>query len=305
MGAEEIVVNNDEQDQIWKTVLADIELNTSKANFVTWFKNTSLIEKKEGVATVSVPNAFTKEWLENKYHKTILKLLRNISPEIKEVRYLIGPNIIVPQIPRQKKITTPQVVSDNQLDFKEFEVDKETNLNPRYTFDSFIVGSFNELAHAAALSVVKNPARAYNPLFIYSGVGLGKTHLVQAMGNEIVKTGGVKVKYITSEKFTSEVVNAITNNEMDDFKNKYRQVDVLILDDVQFLSGKERTQEEFFHTFNSLYENNKQIILTSDRLPKAIPTLTERLRSRFEGGMIADISFPDKETRMAILRNKA
>lgn len=302
MEVNDLTANN---EQIWKGVLSEIELNTSKANFVTWFQKTSLLNKKDGVATVVVPNSFTKEWLENKYHKTILRLLRNISPEIKDVKYSIGLESSVSSIQKIRRQTAPaSLPTDEQLGFKDFEVDKETNLNPKYTFENFIVGSFNELAHAAALSVVKNIGRTYNPLFIYSGVGLGKTHLVQSVGNEAVKIGK-KVKYVTSEKFTSEVVNAITNNEMDQFKNKYRQTDVLIVDDIQFLSGKERTQEEFFHTFNSLYENNKQIILTSDRLPKAIPTLTERLRSRFEGGMIADISEPDQETRMAILRNKS
>jgi len=195
---------------------------------------------------------------------------------------------------------------DNQLEFQEFKTDSETNLNPRYTFENFVVGSFNELANAAAQAVVKNPGFVYNPFFIYGVVGLGKTHLLEAIGNEVVKNFSKKtVRYIPSEKFTQEVVTSIRNHEMESFKLKYREIDVLIIDDVQFLAGKEKTQEEFFHTFNALYEKNKQIILSSDRPPKSIPSLTERLRSRFEGGMIADISLPDLETRMAILKTKA
>jgi chromosomal replication initiator protein len=205
-----------------------------------------------------------------------------------------------------KKTQTIPSETIDQLDFQEFKINKETNLNPRYTFDSFIVGPFNELPHAAATAVAKNPGSVYNPLFIYGGVGLGKTHLLQAIGNEIIKNfAKKKVKYISSEKFTSEVVSSIRNHEMESFKIKYRNSDVLIIDDVQFLAGKEKTQEEFFHIFNVLYENNKQIIISSDRPPKAIQSLAERLRSRFEGGMIADISLPDLETRIAILKTKA
>ncbi|HUS48842.1 MAG TPA: chromosomal replication initiator protein DnaA, partial [Candidatus Paceibacterota bacterium] len=194
----------------------------------------------------------------------------------------------------------------DQLEFQEFRISKETNLNPRYMFSSFIVGPFNELPHAAAYAITENPGFIYNPLFIYGGVGLGKTHLMQAVGNEIVKKfKKKKVKYIPSEKFTSEVVSSIKNHQMDSFKAKYRAIDVLIIDDVQFLAGKEKTQEEFFHIFNVLYENNKQIVISSDSPPKAIRALTERLRSRFEGGMIADIGIPDLETRIAILKTKA
>ncbi|MCJ7829524.1 chromosomal replication initiator protein DnaA [Patescibacteria group bacterium] len=185
-------------------------------------------------------------------------------------------------------------------------MNQETNLNPRYTFENFIVGPFNELPHAAALAVTKSPGLVYNPLFIYGGVGLGKTHILQAIGNEILKNfPDKKVKYVPAERFTAGVISSIKNQEMEVFKSKFRSIDVLILDDVQFLAGKEKTQEEFFHTFNALYEKNKQVILSSDRPPKAIPALAERLRSRFEGGMIADISVPDLETRIAILKQKA
>lgn len=295
-------------DQLWHNVLSEIELQVSRANFITWFKNTNIASKENGVVTVVVPNGFTKEWLENKYHKLIFRSLRNLTGDAKEIRYIIGPIKTVPaEAPRseakKRKVTPQPVVLDDHLEI--FEVNKETNLNPKYTFDTFVVGSFNELANAAALVVTKQPGRTYNPLFIYGGVGLGKTHLIQAIGNEVFKQGLGKVKYVTSEKFTTEIIGAIANHSIDRVKETYRNVDVLIIDDIQFLAGKEKTQEEFFHTFNSLYEQNKQIILSSDRPPKAIPTLEERLRSRFEGGMTADIGYPDFETRVAILTAKA
>ena len=299
-------MNELDRDQVWKSVLSEIELNVSKANFATWFQNTSLLETKDGSATIRVPNAFTKEWLENKYNKTILKILRNISGDIKEVRYTIATEMPPQPVARPKKKPAAEtMLQDQQLELNGFEVNKETGLNPRYTFENFVVGSFNELAHAAALAVVKNPGQSFNPLFIYGGVGLGKTHLLQAIGSEISKSPQLKVKYVTSEKFTNELISAISNQETEKFKDEYRRVDVLIIDDVQFLAGKERTQEEFFHTFNALHEKNKQIILSSDRPPKAIQTLEERLRSRFEGGMIADIGEPDQETRLSILHGKA
>jgi chromosomal replication initiator protein len=294
-------------EELWQVVLAQIQLNISQANFATWFKSTEIISQKSGRVTILVPNSFAKEWLENKYNKTILKILHELSEEIKEVKYAIGK-----ARPREEERETetekiPEVLpATNQLEFQEFQINKETNLNPRYTFDSFVVGPFNELPHAAAIAVSKKPGLVYNPLFIYGGVGLGKTHLLQAIGNETSKSfKKKKIKYISSEKFTSEVVSAIQNRKMEDFKSKYRNVDVLIIDDVQFLAGKEKTQEEFFHIFNVLYENNKQIIISSDRPPRAINALAERLRSRFEGGMIADISVPDLETRIAILKTKA
>lgn len=289
------------KENLWQAVLAQIQFNISPANFSTWFKSTEIFDKQGGVVWVSVPNSFSKEWIENKYYKLILKILNSIDGEIKEVKYCVGK--INLKAPREREIAP--LPAFGQLEFQEFKVDKETNLNPRYTFENFIVGSFNELPHAAAMAITKDPGLIYNPLFIYGGVGLGKTHLLQALGNEIVKTFPQKrVKYISSEKFTSEVVSSIRNKKMEELKKKYRTLDVLIIDDVQFLAGKEKTQEEFFHTFNALYEKNKQIILSSDRPPKAISALEERLKSRFEGGMTADISYPDLETRMAILSFK-
>ena len=289
-------------EELWQAVLAQIQLNVSPANFSTWFKNTEIISQKDNRAIISAPNSFVKAWIEDKYNKTIFKIVHNLDEKIKEIKFVVGKAGIRSE--RKLPVFAPQ--ENDQLGFQEFKVGKETNLNPRYTFGSFVVGPFNELPYAAASAVAKNPGFVYNPLFIYGGVGLGKTHLVQAIGNEVVKNfPKKKVRYVSSEKFTSEVVRGILNKEIDLFKSKYRNFDVLIIDDIQFLAGKEKTQEEFFHVFNVLYENNKQVIISSDRPPKAIQALAERLRSRFEGGMIADISAPDLETRMAILKTKA
>ncbi len=288
-------------EELWQTVLAQIQLQISSANFATWFKNTEIASQRDGTVYVSVPNSFAKEWLEQKYNKTIFKVLHNLDTSIKSIQYEVGKRVmkISPQM--------PAAISEEsaQLEFDNFAVEKDTNLNKKYTFENFVVGPFNELAQAAAWATAQNPGQVYNPLFIYGGVGLGKTHLLQAVGNEIGKNfQDNKVKYIPSEKFVSEVIAAIRNRNTEDLKLKYQRIDTLIIDDIQFLAGKEKTQEEFFYTFNGLYEKNKQIILSSDRPPKAIPALTERLRSRFEGGMIADISLPDLETRIAILKTK-
>jgi chromosomal replication initiator protein len=294
-------MNNNE---LWQSVLAQMQFHISRANFATWFQNTEIVSKENEVVTISVPNAFSKEWLSNKYNKLILKTLHDIDDKIKDLSFVIKP---------QNQQTSSQKVSPEktaieeteQLKFDEFKTNKETNLNPRYTFDNFVVGSFNELAHAAALAVSDNSGFTYNPLFIYGGVGLGKTHLIQAIGNKIADgPKKKKVRYISSEKFVSGIVSAIRSNTIESFKANLASIDVLILDDIQFLAGKSKTQEEFFHAFNSLYEKNKQIILSSDRPPNAIPELEERLRSRFEGGMIADVSLPDYETRLVILKTK-
>ena len=289
--------------ELWQIVLTDIEPQISKANFITWFKNTYITSKKEGVVSVAVPNAFSKEWLENKYNKYVMKSLRNTINDIKGVTYIIEnkkPNTILAQ--QNLKVRNTEI-EKTQLHFEELQIDKETNLNPKYTFDNFVVGPSNELAHAAAVSVSKKPGTLYNPLFIYGGVGLGKTHLLQAVGNTLKKINK-NILYLSSERFTSEFISAIQNQSMESFKNKYRNKDVLIIDDIQFFAGKEQTQEAFFHTFNTLYEQNKQIILSSDRTPRSIPTLEERLRSRFEGGMLVDIGYPNYETRIAILKTK-
>lgn len=251
---------------------------------------------------VSVPNNFSKEWLENKYNKLIFHIIHDLNAEIREIRYAVG-------APSQQKPAAVRAVvdppSENQLEFQELRVDRATNLNSKYTFDSFIVGPFNELAHAASLAIVKSPGAVYNPFFVYGGVGLGKTHLLEAMGNRVAADFPEKrIRYMSSERFTTGVVSAIRNHTMDAFRALYRDLDVLIIDDIQFLAGKDKTQEELFHTFNALYEKGKQIIFSSDRPPKSIPALEERLRSRFEGGMIADIGAPDFESRMAILKTK-
>jgi len=287
-------------EELWQAVLAQIQLNTSPANFATWFKNTEISSQKDGQITISTPNSFVKEWLENKYGKSIFKILHSLDEKIKEVNFDICKSGL-----KALKRDPVSIPKDGQLEFQELEIDRQTNLNPRYTFENFIIGPFNELAQAAAFASAKNPGKVYNPLFIYGGVGLGKTHLLQALGNEVIKNfHQKKIQYLPAEKFTSAVVTAIRNREIEGFKTKCQKADILILDDVQFLAGKEKTQEEFFHTFNALYEKNKQIVLSSDRPPKAIPALAERLRSRFEGGMIADISYPDYETRIAILKAK-
>lgn len=289
------------KEEFWQAVLAHIQLNISSANFATWFKNTEISSYNDGEVIISTPNTFAKEWLEQKYNKIIFKILHSLDENIKEIKYVVGKTSFRPQ--NKIPVFLPET---EQLVFQEFKIDRGTNLNPRYTFESFIVGPFNELPQAASWAVSQNPGLVYNPLFIYGGVGLGKTHLLQAVGNEIFKNfSEKKVKYIPAEKFISEIVTAIRNRSIDNLKTKLKQIDVLILDDVQFLAGKEKTQEEFFHIFNTLYEKNKQIVISSDRIPKAIPALAERLRSRFEGGMIADIGYPDYETRIAILKTKS
>lgn len=287
-------------EELWKVVLGEMEVRVSRTHFTTWLKNSRLVEKTEESVAVGLPNNFAREWVETKYQKDILGIMRNMDSSVKKVRFLVVhdpealPVVAVPQKNTQRRI---------QLDLK---VDPTTGLNARYTLESFIVGGSNELAHAGALAVVDNPGTQYNPFFVYGGTGLGKTHLIQGIGNELRKRSknAIRVQYVTSEKFTHDVVWSIRNQRTDDMRKKYRDTDVLIIDDIQFIGGKDKTEEEFFHTFNALYENNKQIIISSDRLPQSIPTLEERLKSRFEGGLIADISFPEFETRAAIIKAK-
>ncbi len=294
--------------EIWKTVLGEIELQISRPNFLTWLKQSQLLNKNEGdgTALVGLPNNFAKEWVKNRYHKIILGSLRNIDGSIKHIDYIVVSQNQGEEQLIQKRTRIIRQTTDPQQSLMELKVDPKTNLNPRYTMDSFIVGSSNELACAAIQAVIKDVGKKYNPLFIYGGVGLGKTHLIQAAGNEIqrIYEKRTNVLYVTSEKFINDVVWSIRNKRMEDMKRKYRDVDVLIVDDIQFIGGKASTEQEFFYTFNVLHENNKQIIISSDRPPAAIPTLEERLRSRFEGGMTADISYPDYEMRLAILKAK-
>lgn len=303
-----------EKSELWQACLAKLELNLSRPTFLTWFQETGIKDIQDGIVTIYVPNGFAKEWLQNKYHKTILHSIRELSSDIKDVAYIIGKPEVSGSMPPharsdvslRKKHQSVPVFDAEELSIKELSADPETNLNPRYTFDNFVVGSFNELAHAAAQSVIEKPGLSYNPLFIYGGVGLGKTHLVQAIGNELIRRSpGIKIRYVPSEKFMGEIVEHLKNQDMMRLKEKYRAIDVFIMDDIQFIARTEKMQEEFFHTFNSLYEKNKQIVISSDRPPHAIATLEERLRSRFEGGMIADIGLPDFETRLLILKIKA
>ena len=299
-----------DHNNLWQSVLGEIELQISRPNFLTWLKNSKLIEKneREGGVVVSLPNNFAREWVKNRYHKLILASLRNIDNSIRNVDYVVITGNPAPHALRaQKQPHEAQLTEERtQIPITELRVDPKTNLNPRYTFASYIVGSSNELAYAEIQGVVKELGTKYNPLFIYGGVGLGKTHLMQAAGNSIYEkyNGKANVLYVTSEKFINDVVQALRNKRMEDIKKRYRDIDVLIIDDIQFIGGKAATELEFFYTFNALYENNKQIIISSDRPPSAIQTLEERLRSRFEGGMIADISYPDYEMRLAIIKTK-
>ncbi len=299
---------------LWQTALGELELTLSKANFTTWFKNTFIGAFENGRISVSVPNTFTKAWLEKKYHDAIVKALRTTAgPTVREVHYRVEVKnttvlpIDVSILEAGSLGTLPQ--NNGNTNFygqNEQSAARDVGLNPRYIFQNFIVGKSNELAHAACMAVAAKPGSVYNPLYLYGGVGMGKTHLLQAIGHYALQTQPqLKVRYITCDRFISEFIQSVRGGKMNDFKDAYRTVDVLIVDDIQFLTGKEGTQEEFFHTFNALHQNNKQIILASDRPPKDIPSLESRLLSRFEWGMIADISKPDFETRVAILQAKA
>ncbi|MFA5413600.1 MAG: chromosomal replication initiator protein DnaA [Patescibacteria group bacterium] len=291
--------------QLWQAVLGELELNLTKANFTTWFKNTAISFVDGEKITVGVPNTFTKAWLENKYHQSILKTLQKIvGGHIKEVTYRV--EAVKPQT---QKMDVPSLTAQTAPEKPTISAEAPSNrfgLNPKYTFPSFIVGKNNELAHAAAQAVAKNPGKStYNPLFIYGGVGLGKTHLLQGIGHAILGADpNKKILYTTSEKFTNDYIQAIRSRTTERFKQTYRSPDLLLIDDVQFMAAKDGTQQEFFHTFNDLHQADKQIVMTSDRPPKAIPALEQRLVSRFEWGMIADISQPDYETRNAILKAK-
>lgn len=295
------------KDDLWQAALTEIELNISKASFITWFRNTSIASRKDGSIVISVPNGFSKEWLENKFNKLVLKTLRGIDADIREFSVFVEQKKQLALRPH-RDISRDKLYDQmtDQLRFEQFEIDKETNLNPKYTFDNYIVGASNELAHAAAISITKNPGKEYNPLYIYGGVGLGKTHLLYALGNELRSAKkNIAIRYVNAEAFTNEFISAVRTQTLEPFRAKYRAVDALIIDDIQFIAHKERTQEEFFHTFNALYASNKQVVLSSDRPPKSIDFLDDRLRSRFEGGMIVDISFPELEMRLIILKAKA
>ncbi|MBL7045953.1 MAG: chromosomal replication initiator protein DnaA [Parcubacteria group bacterium] len=286
---------------LWENTLVEIELSISKANFSTWFKNTHILRVDEGTVIVGVPNQFVKDWLATKYHRFLIKTLRGFSEDVRGIEYSI-----VKDERRKEKERKETIQNVVELPLENLYINKNDNLNPRYTFDTFIVGDFNQLAHAAAQAITQKPGIVYNPLFIYGNTGHGKTPLIQAVGNYVKKMSpSKKVYYATSEKFAIDYTTSVQNGKANTFKEKYRQYDVLIMDDIQFLANKEKTQEELFHLFNALYDNNKQIIFSSDKHPNFIPGLEDRLKSRFNAGMIADIPSPDSESRIAILKAKA
>jgi chromosomal replication initiator protein len=287
--------------EIWQATLDKIEKKMSKPSFETWLKTTKPVSLNEDTLVISVPNDFTRDWLQGRYSEMIAETLKDVSDRDFNIHF------ITPRINEDENFDTSGGAAPlNHAAAAVSSALSTSWLNPKYTFDTFVIGNSNRFAHAASLAVSEAPARAYNPLFIYGGVGLGKTHLMHAIGHHVTEaTPAYRVLYISSEKFTNEFINAIRDNKTLEFRNKYRTIDVLLIDDIQFLAGKEQTQEEFFHTFNALHENNKQIIISSDRPPKEIPTLEDRLRSRFEWGLITDIQPPDLETRIAILRKKA
>jgi chromosomal replication initiator protein len=289
-------------NEFYQEIMSIIQARLSKPSFDTWLKSTKANMYDGNTLIISAPNTFAKEWLENRYTKLISKTILEHTGKNVEIKYIIEAS--------DSKIHTGNsmnLIQNPSPQVRSIQDDATTNMmNSRYTFDTFVIGSGNRFAHAASLAVAEAPSKSYNPLFLYGGVGLGKTHLMHAIGHYVLEHNPeARVLYISSEKFTNEFINAIRDNRGEGFRNKYRSIDVLLIDDIQFLAGKEQTQEEFFHTFNALHEEGKQIIISSDRPPKEIPTLEERLRSRFEWGLITDIQPPDLETRIAILRKKA
>jgi chromosomal replication initiator protein len=300
-----------QEDALWQTVLGEIELSVSRGNFVTWFKNTQLIKLKDNIAVVGVPNIFVKNQLERKFNDLVLEILSKNGTSPDRVEYKIHTGIPIKKKDDEKILDNPgtptQRVSKARSSISKSSHSYRQGLNERYTFENFVVGAGNELAHAACQAIASSPGTKYNPLFIYGGVGIGKTHLIQAVGNAVLGSRqSARIVYASTEQFVQEFVDALRfKKNTSDFADFYRSADVLIVDDVQFLAGKERVQEEFFHTFNALHQANKQIIMSSDKPPKDIPTLEERLRSRFAWGMTIDMQTPDFETRCAILQTKA
>ncbi len=284
--------------QLWDDALVKIELSITAANFKTWFRDTHIVTLEDGTATIGVPSVFVRDWVQDKFNTMILKTLRELSPHVRSLEY-----VVVQRNDRKQEANKNQTINA-ALPLEEYYVNKTDNLNPKYSFDTFVVGPYNALAHAAAKTVSEKPGIAYNPLFIYGKTGHGKTHLIQAVGNRVKKTGK-KVFYVTSERFAVDYFNSLQNGTANNFKDKYRQYDVLIMDDIQFLASKEKTQEELFHLFNALHDNNKQIVFSSDIHPALLSGLEERLQSRFSQGMIVDLPAPDLESRAAILRAKA
>ena len=289
--------------KLWENTLNIIKGEMSEVSFNTWIKSCEPISISSNTIKISVPNVFTQDILEKRYKDLVINSIYSACSKQYDVEFLTES-----ELQEANSDKSADSSEQNHKDSMSITVSDEmsSTLNPKYTFDSFVIGNSNRFAHAASLAVAESPAKAYNPLFIYGGVGLGKTHLMHAIGHYILQGNpNAKVVYVSSEKLTNELINSIKDDKNEEFRTKYRSVDVLLIDDIQFIAGKERTQEEFFHTFNTLHDANKQIILSSDRPPKEIPTLEDRLRSRFEWGLIADIQAPDFETRMAILKKKA
>jgi chromosomal replication initiator protein len=311
---------NNQVNEIWQLTLAELSKDLNKPSFETWFNLTKPVSLENQCLVIEVPNDFTKEWFETRYRQKIASALKEVTTDDHQVSFVIASEFKADNC-EPENLTKQELSQRFDPDFNaaknniDFENTSEaghlknkiiSHFNPRYTFNTFVVGTCNRLSHAASLAVAESPARAYNPLFIYGGVGLGKTHLLHAIGQyTLINHGFNRVFYLSSERFTNEFINSIRDNKTLEFRNKYRYMDVLLIDDIQFLAGKEQTQEEFFHTFNALHDNNKQIIISSDRPPKEIPTLEDRLRSRFEWGLITDLQTPDLETRTAILKKKA
>lgn len=287
---------------LWEYVLTQVELSISSANFNTWFRDSTIVKVEDGIVYVGVPSQFFRDWYTKKFHTLLLKIIRTVSYEYRNIEYVIVKDD--KRKPKEIRRSPSQQVAE--LPLQEFYINKSDNLNPRYTFDTFVVGAFNELAYTAAQAAISRPGITYNPLFIYGDTGRGKTHLIQAIGNQYKKLYPTrKVFYLTSEKFGTDYTDSLQAGTANRFKEKYRQYDLLIMDDVQFLSKKEKMQEELFHLFNALYDNNHQIIFSSDRSPAAIADIAERLRGRFQSGMTVDIAEPDFESRMSIVRKKA
>jgi chromosomal replication initiator protein len=281
-------------EQAWQAALGQLQMEMPKASFDTWVKEAECLSYEDGLFIIGVPNTYARDWLEGRISSTVTRMLTGIMNRTVSVRFVVWQKGNV-SAEVEEEIIEPQVPSSQPF---------QSKMNSRYTFDNFVVGASNRLAHAASMAVAERPAEAYNPLFLYGGVGLGKTHLLYAIGNACEKRG-LQVLYVSSEEFTNDLINAIRTHTTQAFREKYRRIDVLLIDDIQFIAGKESTQEEFFHTFNTLHGQEKQIVISSDRPPKALVTLEERLRSRFEWGLTADIQHPDFETRVAILRSKA
>jgi chromosomal replication initiator protein len=288
-------------EQAWQSALGQLQMEMPKASFDTWVRDTQIVSYVDGLFTIAVRNAYARDWLESRLSSTVTRLLTGMMNRSVEVTFVVHANGNGENAPDPSAATSREAAGVDEIQAPR---PRSATLNPRYTFDNFVVGSNNRLAHAAAQAVAENPATAYNPLFLYGGVGLGKTHLLHAIGN-YCQEHGLNVLYVSSEEFTNDMISAIRSHTTQAFREKYRTADVLLVDDIQFIAGKESTQEEFFHTFNTLHGQNKQIIVSSDRPPKSLVTLEERLRSRFEWGLTADIQLPDLETRLAILRSKS